>query len=107
MRNLLPVLETHRLAENRYDFFAMDLRGHEKCDGDPALIVSIEQTIRDFNQFFEMSLKKFYGEKIEDLPPTYLMGNSFGCIICLKILLCLIAFVAPAHDEYPTCSSAF
>ena len=65
----------------------MDLRGHGKSDGDPAAIPSMELTIRDCNQFFEASLKKFYGDQLENLPPIYIMGNSFGCMICLNMLL--------------------
>lgn len=77
----------HKFSQKGYDYFAMDLRGHGKSDGDPAVIVSMEQTIRDCNQFFEKTLQKFYGDQLENLPPVYLTGNSFGCMVCLNILL--------------------
>jgi hypothetical protein len=40
----------------------MDMRGHGLSDGSPALIPSIDLAITDFNEFFEKSLQKFYGE---------------------------------------------
>lgn len=65
-----------------YDFYAMDLRGHGKSDGQTALIPSLEGTVKEFQTYHKKVLEQY-----EDTPPVYLMGNSFGCMVSMHILM--------------------
>lgn len=67
-----------------YDFFAMDLRGHGKSGGQISLINSLEETIAENELFHKKVLEKFYKNKN---PPIFLMGNSYGCMVGMELLL--------------------
>ena len=67
----------------------MDMRGHGNSDGPIAYIPSLDECVKDFNQFFELTLQKYYKEESEkeEPLPIFLVGNSFGCMVCLEMLL--------------------
>lgn len=65
-----------------YEFYAMDLRGHGKSDGQVALIPPVEQVAKEYTTFHKKVLEQY-----DNSPPVFLMGNSFGCAVGMHILM--------------------
>jgi alpha-beta hydrolase superfamily lysophospholipase len=69
------------LAEQGYDFFTMDSRGHGNSQGACILVQSVDRLIEDHFTFHIKVLDKFYSKEqgFEQPPNCFLIGHSFGC----------------------------
>jgi len=80
-----------KFAQSGYNFYAFDLRGHGKSEGESLFISSFESLIKDLEVF-----SAFVRQNEPDVP-FFLMGPSAGAVISIAyILTCRPAFIKGA-----------
>ena len=77
----------NRLIENfkndRWSFYAMDLRGHGRSDGKRGYAGDFEDYCKDYHLFIE----KIVNETRSSMGPIVLLGHSLGGLVQLKTLI--------------------
>lgn len=76
------------LAQNDYDVFSVDMRGHGDSGGEKGIFESTDQMYSDLWAFIFEAIKKF---KInQQTTPLFLMGRSFGGLLVTNMANTLI-----------------
>ena len=76
------------LAQNGYDVFAVDMRGHGDSEGERGVFLSSDQLYSDLWAFIFESIKKFRIN--QQTTPLFLMGRSFGGLLITNMANTLV-----------------